>query len=110
MAYGESEDDAIVMGPVEGKASESVLADLHGVVAEYLKLKLLSGKATAAEVGAAITFLKNNNITADPATNERLRGLSQTLQNRKKGGRLSPQAAAEAEDHFQALMGGMGMQ
>lgn len=104
------EEDAIELARPEGKASENSLAVLHGIVAEYLTAKLMTGKATAAEVGAAITYLKNNSITADPATNAALAGLSETLKARRdrKGG-LTPAAAKEAEDHFGALMGGCGM-
>lgn len=88
------------------RATEDALGILHGVVAEYLTLKLMTGKATAAEVGAAITFLKNNSITASPSTNAALAQLSQSLQERRnrKGG-LTAKASAEAEEAFGALMG-----
>jgi len=107
-------DDDEGVGPLqrpEAKASEDALGILHGVVSEYLTLKLLSGKATAAEVGAAITFLKNNNITASPSQNEALKRLSQTLQERRnrKGG-LTKAAETEANDAFASLMGDAGMQ
>ena len=104
------EDDAIVMTKPEGKAKEDALAVLHGVIAEYLTLKLMTGRATAAEVGAAITFLKNNSITADPATNAALADLRQKLKDRRdrKGG-LNNKAMEEAEGHFSNLMGGLGM-
>lgn len=106
-------DDDEGLGPLtrpEAKASEDALGILHGVVSEYLTLKLLSGKATAAEVGAAITFLKNNNITASPSANAALQRLSQTLQERrnKKGG-LTPAAESEANEAFANLMGGAGL-
>jgi len=102
------EDDGV--GPIAkpaARATEDALGTLHGVVAEYLTLKLMTGKATAAEVGAAITFLKNNSITASPSTNAALASLSQTLQERRnrKGG-LTKQAAAEAEQAFASLMSG----
>lgn len=108
-----SELDDEGLGPLtrpEAKASEDALGILHGVVSEYLTLKLLSGKATAAEVGAAITFLKNNNITASPSQNAALARLSQTLQERRdrKGG-LTKQAEAEANEAFSTIMGGAGM-
>jgi len=102
-------DDDSGVGPISkpaARATEDALGTLHGVVAEYLTLKLCTGKATAAEVGAAITFLKNNSITASPSTNAALSKLSQTLQERRtrKGG-LTKQAAAEAEQAFSDLMG-----
>jgi len=101
-------DDDEGVGPIsaEGKANEDKLATLHGVVAEYLTLCIMSGKAAPAIVGAAITFLKNNQITADPATNAAIAGLTQTLRERRnrKGG-LTKEAAAEAERQFADLMG-----
>lgn len=90
-------------------ATEGALASLHGVVAEFLTLKLSSGKATAAEVGAAITFLKNNNITASPSVNKALADLQGTLATRKRRGELTPMEAKEATDHYDAIIGGMGM-
>lgn len=112
MAYG-SEDDDEGVGPISAttKASEDSLGKLHGIVAEYLSLKLMTGKATAAEVGAAITFLKNNSITASASKNEALERLSKTMAERRtrKGG-LTPMAAAEAEQAFGDLMSGsMGL-
>lgn len=108
------DDDGV--GPIvipEGAASESKLGTLHGIVAEYLTLKLSSGKATAAEVGAAITYLKNNSITADPTKNAALANLRGTLANRKRKGALTPAEARDATGHFEAMMGSMlpgGMQ
>lgn len=87
MAYNDASPEADeCVGPIEAtsRATEDKLGILHGIVAEYLTLKLASGKATAAEVGAAITYLKNNSITADPATNAALANLKGTLANRKR--------------------------
>lgn len=104
------EDDGL--GPItaEGKASEDKLATLHGVVAEYLTLAIASGKASPTILGAAITFLKNNSITADPATNQALSDLKAKLAERRdrKGG-LTKKVAQEADEAFGALMGGMGL-
>lgn len=102
-------DDDSGVGPIAKptvKATSDALGVLHGIVAEYLTLKLATGKATAAEVGAAITFLKNNSITASPATNAALGDLSRALQEkRSKGGGLTRQAAKEAEEAFTGFMG-----
>lgn len=106
----ELDDDDEGVGPIaipEGKAPEAALASLHGIVSEYLTLKLATGKATAAEVGAAITFLKNNSITADPSTNEALQNLGRTLANRKRRGGLTKQEGEEATSAFDAVMGSM---
>lgn len=105
---GDNEDEGV--GPIAvpaGAASEASLGSLHGIVAEYLSLKLATGKATAAEVGAAITFLKNNSITADPTKNAALANLRGTLANRKRKGALTPSEAREATGQFEAMMGSM---
>ncbi len=46
------------------KADEELLALLHSAVANALVEKVKSGEATAAELAAAIKFLKDNGITA----------------------------------------------
>lgn len=105
------EDDDVGIGPIEAssRATEDKLGTLHGIVAEFLSLKLSTGKATAAEVGAAITFLKNNSITADPTTNAALNNLKGTLANRKKRGTLSPAEARQATAQFESMIGDMGI-
>ena len=66
-------------------------------------------KPSPALLSAAIAFLKNNNITADPATNAALAGLAETLQKRRtKAGGLTRAAMEEASGHFDAILGGMG--
>ena len=104
-----NEEDGV--GPIEvtDRATEDKLGTLHGIVAEYLSLKLATGKATAAEVGAAITFLKNNSITADPATNAALANLKGTLANRKRKGNLTPAEARASTEQFDTMLGGMGL-
>ena len=99
------------VGPIErpeGRATEDKLGVLHGIVAEYLTLAIQSGTASPAILGAAITYLKNNSITASASRNAALDKLSQSLQERRnrKGG-LTPQAAKEAEHAFSDLMGSM---
>lgn len=103
-------DDDSGVGPISPpavKATSDALGVLHGIVAEYLTLKLATGKATAAEVGAAITFLKNNAITASPATNAALGDLSRALQEKrdKRTGGLTKQAEKEATEAFSGFMG-----
>lgn len=113
MAYNDASPEADEgVGPIAkpaGAASETALGSLHGIVAEYLTLKLSTGKATAAEVGAAITFLKNNSITADPVQNAALANLKGTLANRKRRGTLTPAEAREATAQFDQVLGGMGL-
>lgn len=112
MAFNDAspeDDDGVGRIETTGAATEDKLGTLHGIVAEYLSLKLATGKATAAEVGAAITFLKNNSITADPATNAALANLKGTLANRKRRGGLTPQEANQATAQFDSMLGGMGL-
>ena len=102
----EPEDDEGV-GPinVKGRANTDKLGDLHGAVSEFLILVIQSGKASPAFIGAAITFLKNNNITADPARNAKLAELSNSLAERKRKGMTKAQIT-EASDAFESIMGG----
>lgn len=100
-------------------ASESTLGKLHEKVAHALTeqvegyeeeteagTKLI--RPSPALLGAAIAFLKNNNITADAEDNAALRELGQALQARRK--RKLPQAALdEAADNFSSGYG-LGLQ
>ena len=60
-------------------ASEELLGRLHDAVAEDLLNKVTSGDATPAEISAAIKFLKDNNIEADPTPDSTLDKLSEAL-------------------------------
>jgi hypothetical protein len=86
------------------KASADALAELHGAIAETLKKAInapLFDKdgnkienteglgASAAVLGAAITFLKNNDITADPAKNAALDELKADLEKRRRDSKAS---------------------
>ena len=108
MTEDHEDHEGVGLIEVTGRATEDKLGDLHGVVAQYLTIAIQSGNASPAVLGAAISFLKNNSITASPSTNEALNRLSQTLQERRtKRGGLTPAAAKEAEGAFGALMGSM---
>ena len=74
------------------KATEAALNELHAQIARTLSNIIADPeKASAAHITAAITFLKNNNITADPAANEDLKGLNDQLQERRrKRAKLTP--------------------
>ena len=90
-------------------ASEKVLGELHAAVAtaltEQVKGYLVvedevekEVKPSPALLGAAIAFLKNNNITADAEDNAALRELGESLKARRQK-KLPPamlDAAAEA--------------
>lgn len=62
-------------------ANESVLGELHQAVANALKERIGSADATAADLNAAIKFLKDNNITATPEANKALNELQNELEN-----------------------------
>lgn len=61
-------------------ANESELGTLHAAVAVALKERIASEGATAADLNAAIKFLKDNNITATPEANRALKDLQSELE------------------------------
>ena len=73
------------------KASEDALAALHGAVATALTGSLVERVGedgvpvppSASHIMAAITFLKNNNITADVSSNTELSDLNAALTARR---------------------------
>jgi hypothetical protein len=99
------DDEGVGPISVKGRANTDSLGDLHGAVSEFLTLVITSGKASPAFIGAAITFLKNNNITADPARNAKLAELSNSLAERKRKGMTRAQVQ-EASEAFEGIMGG----
>jgi hypothetical protein len=84
-------------------ASDKDLGELHGLVARSLKARLESGEFTAAELGAAISFLKNNSVTADATNNAELRNLSDQLSARRRK-KLSQSTLDEAAEAFGASL------
>ena len=81
------------------KASEAALGELHAAVALTLANAIAAPRFTddgnpiegtegmacsAATLSAAITFLKNNNITADADTNVGLADLKRALESKRK--------------------------
>lgn len=78
-------------------ASDAILKELHEAVAQELLAIVRNGvpvydkegeevgtrKATAAELGAAISFLKNNSITADLDDSDATRELREALEKRR---------------------------
>ncbi len=61
------------------KASKDALGDLHGIIAEQLTERLRSGLWAASDVAAAIKFLKDNDVTADPGENQALADMKAEL-------------------------------
>lgn len=60
-------------------APKELLESLHQAVAEDLLGKIKSGEASAAEISAAIKFLKDNGIEAIPAAGSPLGDLVDSL-------------------------------
>lgn len=73
------------------KATVDKLSDLHGVVADELKRRIVDEEATSADLSAAIKFLKDNNITASVEDNSQMKDLKEALERR---------AAARAKKHI----------
>jgi hypothetical protein len=104
------------------KANDAVLGELHGIVAEVLKMRLRAplfheGEAvpdttglgcSASELAVAVTFLKNNNITADPETNKALSDLREKLKESRDSGKakLTRQSVQEAAAMLERDLGG----
>lgn len=101
-------------------ASDKTLGNLHEQVAKALSEQVVgyeeqtdegtkTVRPSPALLGAAIAFLKNNNITADATDNAALRELSDALSARRK--KKLPQAALdEAAERFAQVNGGMQLQ
>lgn len=60
-------------------ATEELLGRLHDAVAQKLLDKVEAGDATPAEISAAIKFLKDNNIEAEPTPDSTLTKLGDAL-------------------------------
>ena len=100
------------------KASEDALGALHAAVADQLSTIIKDGvkavdkegevvtlAAGPAYFGAAIAFLKNNNITADPSVDEGLQDLQRTLAARRRSRKDSLSGLDEAAAAFAAING-----
>lgn len=80
-------------------ASESALGALHELVAKVLAERIANGElCTAADINAAIKFLKDNNITATPEGSDKLKELEEQV----KGASLDV-SDADAEELQRAL-------
>jgi hypothetical protein len=99
-------------------ASDKALGQLHEDVANAFAEQVKGYTETTEDgkervvrpspalLGAAVTFLKNNNITADPEGNKALRDLNEKLKARRN--KTIPQASLDAAaDDFSARFGGM---
>ena len=64
------------------RATEEILAALHGAVGDSLLSKINSGEATAAEFAQAIKFLKDNGIESIATGDSALAALEGSLKQR----------------------------
>ena len=81
-------------------ASEDALGALHATVAKVLTNAIQGEEVTAATLSVAVTFLKNNNITADPSSNAELAELTAALAARRKDGKGKLKEVQMAEEQF----------
>lgn len=102
------------------KATEAALAELHGAVAVALTVAVTPIKVSdelgehelppsAAHIMAAITFLKNNNITADATSNAELSDLAAELSRTRQEskGRMSKQTLSDVAEQLDRDLGGL---
>lgn len=96
-------------------ASDKELGSLHKAVAVALQEQVVGYeeetehgvrvvKPSPALLGAAISFLKNNNITASATDNEELNKLSKALAAKRRG-KLPQAALDEAAEHYTMATG-----
>ena len=106
------------------KATADDLGALHRAVSQVLTKKIAAplyreGEpvpdteglgATAAEISAAITFLKNNGVTADPSEDKGLQDLARQLEEQRKRakGRLNREALERAAQEMEEYVGYTG--
>lgn len=96
--------DLLPLEPIEEAtqvAGSLDLAALHGTLAKAMRVRIKSGRATAAEWNAAAKFLADNGITTKSGENEKLKGLKDLLDQKRRRtvvGNADRDAAAEAFD------------
>ena len=61
------------------RATEEMMANLHGEMAKAMALKLQEGDFTASDLSVIRQFLKDNGINSDGKADENLKGLSDDL-------------------------------
>lgn len=107
------------------KATADDLGALHRAVSQVLTKKIAAPlmdengepvpgteglAATAAELSAAITFLKNNGVTADPSEDKGLQDLARQLEEQRKRakGRLNREDLERAAKEMEEYVGYTG--
>ena len=66
------------------KATTEALSELHGVIATELTRRIQSNEASAADIGAAIKFLKDNSITVSVEDDQKMHTLREKLESRAR--------------------------
>ena len=116
------EPDLTPVSPA-GAATEEDLGGLHAGVCRALTEVVTEGvpivdkdgevvgkaPAPAAYLGAAIAFLKNNNITASPSKNKDLAALKEALGKKRQRKELKPRDLQAAADEFERMQGSNGL-
>ena len=89
------------------RATEGALAELHSSVAKALTARIGAEDTSAADLNAAIKFLKDNNITATPEGSSALKELSDTVgaQSIDPAGEEELQRALDNVVNFQQKIG-----
>lgn len=61
------------------RATEDILAALHGDLADAMRKRLESGEATASDLNVIRQFLKDNGINSDGQSDPKLKNLADEL-------------------------------
>lgn len=61
------------------RASEDLMAELHGALAEEMMKRIRSGEASPSDLNAARQFLKDNGINVDGAKDPAIKSLADDL-------------------------------
>ncbi len=89
-------------------ASDKELGALHATVAKVLTQAISGEECSAAVLSVAVTFLKNNNITASPTDNAELAELNKQLAQRRAQGKERLKAdLGQVDDLMQRQYGDM---
>ena len=98
------------------KATTAKLGELHGAVADALTSSMRGAELedgtvlqpSAAHIMAAITFLKANNITADPDSNTGVQALADQLRQRRVAAKqaMTRQVMDEVAEQLDRELGG----
>ena len=97
--------NAKTLGELHEAVATAFSEQVKGFVEADEEGKERTVRPSPALLGAAVAFLKNNNITADPETNAALGELKDKLAARRKG-KVSAELLDQAANDFAAHMGG----